>query len=144
LWFRNPDESSSNVEGYEGSWVFYLGDGYFTNFWKHQQPFTLTTKCVELFHWRNATYTDSAGKLQVDDDVVDALVAQSLTDSQETAQIVQQMLRLRDPSGVYQQGGCIDTTRECARLLCPGTSELVFPACELADSIEQVKWGRSA
>src|SRR5690606_15451892 len=41
LWFRNPDEPSSNVEGYEGSWVFYLGDGLFTNFWKRDQPFTL-------------------------------------------------------------------------------------------------------
>src|SRR5690606_16260938 len=52
LWFRNPDGHSSNVEGYEGSWVFYLGDGLFTNFWKRDQPFTVTTKCVELFHWR--------------------------------------------------------------------------------------------
>src|SRR3546814_17994260 len=37
LWFRNPDEHSSNVEGYEGSWVFYVGDGLFTNFWKRDQ-----------------------------------------------------------------------------------------------------------
>jgi hypothetical protein len=124
LWFRNPDEHSSNVEGYEGSWVFYLGDGLFTNFWKRDQPFTLTSKCVELFHWRNATYRDAAGKLQVDDDVVDERVAASLRDPQEVAEILESMLRLRDPGGVYQTGGCIDTSRECVRLLRPGTSEI--------------------
>lgn len=127
LWFRNPDEHSSNVEGYEGSWVFYLGNGLFTNFWKRDQPFTLTTKCVELFHWRNATCRNAEGKLQVDDDVVDERVARSLQDPAEVESIVGQMLRLRDPGGVYRDGGCVDTTRECARRVRPGTCELVFP-----------------
>lgn len=127
LWFRNPDEHSSNVEGYEGSWVFYLGDGLFTNFWKRDQPFTLTTKCVELFHWRNATYRDAAGKLQVNDDVVDERVARSLRNPDEMAEILDSMLRLRDPGGVYRDGGCIDTSRECVRLLRPGTSEIALP-----------------
>ncbi|MGP1616048.1 MAG: hypothetical protein ACTS5Y_13455, partial [Pollutimonas bauzanensis] len=127
LWFRNPDEHSSNVEGYEGSWVFYLGDGLFTNFWKRDQPFTLISKCVELFHWRNATYRNGDGKLQVDDDVVDERVAQSLRDPAEVERIVGRMLRLRDPGGVYRDGGCVDTTRECARRVRPGTCELVFP-----------------
>ncbi|MGB3289431.1 MAG: hypothetical protein WBA83_09165 [Burkholderiaceae bacterium] len=127
LWFRNPDEHSSNVEGYEGSWVFYLGNGLFTNFWKRDQPFTMTTKCVELFHWRNATYQDEAGKLQVNDDIVDERVAQSLRDPAEVAQILESMLRLRDPGGVYRDGGCVDTSRECVRLLRPGTSEIALP-----------------
>ena len=127
LWFRNPDEHSSNVEGYEGSWVFYLGDGLFTNFWKRDQPFTLTTKCVELFHWRNATYHDAAGKLQMNDDVVDERVAATLRDPDEVAKILESMLRLRDPGGVYREGGCIDTSRECVRLLRPDTSEITLP-----------------
>ncbi|PLC48976.1 hypothetical protein CR159_15590 [Pollutimonas subterranea] len=126
LWFRNPDEQSSNVEGYEGSWVFYLGDGLFTNFWKRDQPFTLRSKCVELFHWRNATYRNADGKLLVDDDVVDARVAQSMQDPGEVDRIVDLMLRLRDPRDVYRDGGCIDTTRECARRVRPGTGGLAF------------------
>lgn len=126
LWFRNPDEHSSNVEGYEGSWVCYLGNGLFTNFWKRDQPFTLQTKCVELFHWRNATYRNNDGKLQVDDEVVDERVAQSMQDPQEVDRIVGQMLRPRDPGGVYADGGCVDTTRECARHVRPDTCELVF------------------
>lgn len=127
LWFRNPDEASSNAEGYEGSWVMYLGQGLFTNFWKRDQPFTLTTKCVELYHWRHATYTDDDGTLQVDDDVVDDLVRQSLSNPDEVNRILAQMLRLREPSGVYVDGGCIDTTREHLRWVRPGTSDIYLP-----------------
>ena len=58
LWFRNPDDHSSDAEGYEGSWVIYLGNGLFSNFWARHQPYTLTSKCVEIYHWRHGTYTD--------------------------------------------------------------------------------------
>ncbi|EEF22763.1 conserved hypothetical protein, partial [Ricinus communis] len=58
IWFRNPDNRSSDVTGYEGSWVFYLGNGLFSNFWKQGEPYTLTEKCLEIYHWRNATYLD--------------------------------------------------------------------------------------
>jgi len=127
LWFRNPDEPSSNVEGYEGSWVFYLGEGLFTNFWKRDQPFTLATKCVELFHWRNATFRGGDGALRVDDELVDEKVRQSLRDPAEVEGILRKMLRLRDPGNTYLNGGCIDATREYARYVRPGTSDLVFP-----------------
>lgn len=127
LWFRNPDEYSSNVEGYEGSWVFYLGEGLFTNFWKRDQPFTLTSKCVELYHWRHGTYLDGGGKLQVSDDIVDERVAETLANEAETQEILQRMLRWRDPSGVYLEGGCIDTTRECARHVTPAHTQIRFP-----------------
>lgn len=110
LWFRNPDEYSANVEGYEGSWVFYLGNGLFTNFWKRDQPFTLTTKCVELFHWRNATYRDGDDIVRINDDVVDDRVRQSLQNPAEVEQIVKKMMQLREPMGVYAHGGCIDAT----------------------------------
>ncbi|NYT62958.1 hypothetical protein H0A66_11605 [Alcaligenaceae bacterium] len=127
LWFRNPDEFSSNVEGYEGSWVFYLGDGLFTNFWKRDQPFTLRSKCVELFHWRHGVCRDANGKLLMDESVVEERVLQSMRVAVEADRIVALMLRWRDPGGVYRDGGCIDTTRECAKQVRPGTGELVFP-----------------
>jgi hypothetical protein len=47
VWFRNPDDASSNVPGYEGSWVIYLGHGQFANFWQQQAPFDLVGKCLE-------------------------------------------------------------------------------------------------
>ena len=57
IWFRNPDDASSDVAGFEGSWVFYLGNGQFPNFWRRNKPFTLLSKCVEVYHWRHATWT---------------------------------------------------------------------------------------
>ena len=127
LWFRNPDSSSSDVTGYEGSWVFYLGCGLFTNFWKRDKPYTLTSKCLELFHWRNATYRDQAGELQIDETIVEQRVQSSMNDPAEVERILGTMLRLREPQGVYADGGCIDTSREYPRWVCPGTSGMVLP-----------------
>ncbi|MGH8804675.1 MAG: hypothetical protein ACREXN_08015 [Polaromonas sp.] len=127
LWFRNPDAHSSDVTGYEGSWVFYLGGGLFTNFWKREQPYTLTSKCLELFHWRHATYTDEAGELQIDESMVEERVRASLADPVQAAPILELMLRLREPKGVYQSGGCIDSSREYPRWVCPGTADMVLP-----------------
>jgi hypothetical protein len=127
LWFRNPDEHSSNVEGFEGSWVFYLGAGLFTNFWKRDQPFTLTAKCLEIFHWRDGVYTDAQGKLRLDESRVETHVHKSLGDPRKVEEILALMLRLREPRGVYENGGCIDTTRECVRWVRPGTADLELP-----------------
>ncbi len=127
LWFRNPDEHSSDVSGYEGSWVFYLGGGLFTNFWKREQPYTLTAKCLELFHWRHATYTDAAGELRINESIVESGVKASMANPVEKAQILELMLRMREPKGVYQSGGCIDTSREYPRWVCPATTDMVLP-----------------
>ncbi len=127
LWFRNPDENSSDVTGFEGSWVFYLGGGLFSNFWKKDQPFTLEAKCMEIFHWRHGTYRDAAGELQMDEAIVEARVRDSLSRPAEVADILGHMERLREPKGCYGNGGCIDTTREYPRWVCPGTSDLVLP-----------------
>lgn len=119
VWFRNPDDHSSDATGYEGSWVFYLGGGRFTNFWKRGQPFTLTSKCLEIYHWRDATYRDAAGELAIDEREVERCVSASTADPERTALILAKMLRLRDPPGVYAQGGCIDASREHPRsILC--------------------------
>jgi len=127
LWFRNPDEHSSDVSGYEGSWVFYLGAGLFTNFWKREQPYTLTTKCLELFHWRHATYTDAGGDLRINESIVESGVKASMANPAEAAQILELMLRMREPKGVYASGGCIDTSREHPRWVCPATTDMVLP-----------------
>ncbi len=127
LWFRNPDEASADAEGYEGSWVVYIGQGLFTNFWKRDQPFTLTDKCLEIFHWRDATYRNARGQLRVDDDEVDRRVALTREDPQAVQAILARMLRIRDPQGVYAEGGCIDATREGVRWMRPGTADIALP-----------------
>ena len=126
VWFRNPDPRSSNVSGYEGSWVIYMGAGMFSNFWDCSRPFSLHEKCVELFHWRNGAYLDDAGVWCMDEAIVAQRVAQSLADPSELQSILLSMKKYREPSGVYQSGGCIDATRESPRLLRPQTCDIVL------------------
>jgi hypothetical protein len=128
VWFRNPDEASAEASGYEGSWVIYLGEGLFTNFWKHDQPYTLADKCLEIFHWRHATYRDADGDVRMDEAKVETLVAATLLDPAENARIQTLMQRYREARGVYVDGGCLDTTREFARWVHPGTTDMVLPA----------------
>ena len=127
LWFRNPDERSSDVTGYEGSWVMYMGGGLFSNFWKRDTPFTLESKAIEIFHWKDGVYTDAQGELQMDESVVEAHVTQTQANPQATAKVLERMLRMRDPKGVYAQGGCIDTTREYPKSVSRDHCELVPP-----------------
>jgi hypothetical protein len=105
----------------------YLGCGLFTNFWKCDKPYSLTEKCVEIFHWRDGIYRDADGELQMDETVVEQRVRATLSNPTETARILELMLRMRDPSGVYADGGCIDTTREYPRWVCSGTSDIILP-----------------
>jgi hypothetical protein len=127
LWFRNPDERSADVTGYEGSWVMYMGGGLFSNFWKRDAPFTLESKAIEIFHWKDGVYTDAQGELQMDETVVERRVAQTEADPEARASVLERMLRMRDPKGVYAEGGCIDTTREYPKNVSREHCELVLP-----------------
>lgn len=127
VWFRNPDERSADVTGFEGSWVFYHGGGQFTNFWKRDCPYTLDTKCIEIYHWRDGCRFDADGKAWMDEDIVAERVQETLADPHRRQAIMERMLRYRDPRGVYAEGGCIDTTREYPRRVCPGSPELELP-----------------
>ena len=127
-WFRNPDSVSAEASGFEGSWVMYLGDGLFSNFWKHDAPFTLMDKCLEIYHWRNGLYFDAQGEERIDEAKVAELVAETRKNPDEVTRICNIMERYREARGIYTDaGGCIDTTREFARWVCPGTSDLVLP-----------------
>jgi hypothetical protein len=127
LWFRNPDERSSDITGYEGSWVIYMGRGLFSNFWQQDKPYTLVNKCVEIYHWRDGAYVDDQGQLKMDEKRVDTLVAQTLNDPLALADVLERMTRMRDPQGVYAQGGCIDTTREHPKQVHASSCDLVLP-----------------
>jgi hypothetical protein len=119
LWFRNPDSRSSDALGYEGSWVIYMGGGLFSNFWKHEQPYTLEDKCIEIFHWRDGAYQDDRHEWQRDEARVEACVAATQADDAARRRVLQRMMRMRDPQGVYAQGGCLDVSREVPKSVWP-------------------------
>lgn len=125
-WFRNPDDISGEITGYEGSWTFYLGNGVFADFWRPNQFYSLTTKCLSIYHWRNSTFRDANGELQIDESRVEAQVEKSLKDPLEMTQILTEMLRLQVPSGGHG-GGCVEPHREYVRQVCRGTSDLKLP-----------------
>jgi hypothetical protein len=127
LWFRNPDRVSGEVTGYEGSWVIYLGNGLFTNFWERDKPYTLTTKCVEIYHWRHGVYKDEGGAYQMDESIVEERVSATMKNPAEIQRILELMMRLRDPLEVNAEGGCIDASREYPRWVCAGSSDLNLP-----------------
>ena len=51
----------------------------------------------------------------------------TLADPEATAVILERMMRIRDPQGVYAAGGCIDATRERVRWVRPGHCDIVLP-----------------
>ena len=127
VWFRNPDLHSSDASGYEGSWVIYLGNGMFSNFWRRDRPYSLVEKCVEIYHWRHGTYTDRAGDLRMDEVIVEARIAETKADEFSLNAIVQRMQRLRDAPGRFANGGCMDFSREFARNVCVNSADILLP-----------------
>lgn len=112
VWFKNPDEKSSNVLGYEGSWVIYLGQGKFSNFWNPKKPYTLTSKLIELFCWRFALEEDLNGQFVINESRVTALSESIGCNAHLTMRIIERMMSYRDPHMVYGDGGSMDSTRE--------------------------------
>lgn len=127
LWFRNPDEISSDVAGYEGSWVIYIGSGLFANFWAPDRPYTLESKCIEIYHWRNAVRRNAEGDLWIDEAIVEKHVIETISEASEVKNILEKMVCPRDSRGVYADGGCMDITREFPRWLCPETTDINLP-----------------
>lgn len=127
VWFRNPDDHSSDATGYEGSWVYYLGGGLFTNFWKPDRHFTLESKCLEVYYWREATCRDARGELAIDETEVEDRVRRCRERPERVAEVLAKMLRLRDPPGVYADGGCIDASREYPRAIVASRAGLRLP-----------------
>jgi hypothetical protein len=103
-----------------------MGAGLFSNFWDSAKPFSLDQKCVEVFHWRDGAFIDNEGVWCMDEAVVAKHVAQSMADPHRLESILRDMKKYREPSGVYQIGGCIDATRESPRLLRPASCDIVL------------------
>ena len=124
VWFKNPDDYSSDVEGFEGSWVCYLGAGKFVNLWDKNNPYTLESKCIEIYHWRHGAIRQDCGTLLMYEDIVEDRVTQTNLDNEESDRIIKTMMKYRDPSGIYAEVGCIDFTRDSLRWVYPDTTNI--------------------
>jgi len=112
IWFKNPDDHSSDIEGFEGSWVIYLGGGRFCNLWDRHRPYTLEEKCLEIYYWSQCVEVSPAGIPWMNEAVVKERVQLALSDPAIQNPILQKMMVYRDPAGVYADGGCIDLSRD--------------------------------
>lgn len=106
IWFGNPDKKSSDIMGYEGTWVVYLNDGLFCDFWKdggdvsHQH--TLEDIIITIYNWRHSMIK----KDSIDDKFVQKLNKNINNNPDIKNNIIKSM------SKYYEDGGCIDKTRE--------------------------------
>ena len=104
-----------------------MGSGLFSNFWKRDQPYSLLSKCVEIYHWRDGLQTNSEGESWMDESVVEARMADTMRNPTKLNWVLERMMKMRDPKGVYADGGCLDSTREYPKQIFPGSSELKLP-----------------
>ena len=112
IWFKNPDDHSSDLEGFEGSWVIYLGGGRLCNLWDRHRPYTLEEKCLEIYYWSQCVEVSPAGIPWMNEVVVKEQVNKALNDPALSRSILEKMMVYRDPTGVYADGGCIDLSRD--------------------------------
>lgn len=124
VWFKNPDELSVEADGFEGSWVCYLGGGEFVNLWDKTRPYSIEKKCIEIYHWRHGVYTHDSGNKAIDENIVNKKIHATLSDAEEKRRILAQMMEYRAPPGVYGTGGCIDMSRDNIKWVCGGTSNI--------------------
>lgn len=112
IWFKNPDDHSSDIIGFEGSWVIYLGGGKFCNLWDRHRPYSLEEKCLEIYFWSQSVEVNAAGIAWMNEAVVKERVEEALSNPTIKNPILKKMMVYRDPTGVYADGGCIDLSRD--------------------------------
>jgi len=124
IWFKNPDPASAEALGFEGSWLFYIGSGVFSDFWKRDKTFTLDLKCLEIYHWRHAAYQDAEGVWRMDEKLVQEHMLKTKQDPSQHARILEAMRKIQDGPGIYADGGCVDATREYTRWVRPESCDI--------------------
>lgn len=124
IWFKNPDPASADALGFEGSWLFYIGSGVFSDFWKRDKTFTLDLKCLEIYHWRHGAYQDSEGVWRMNEKLVQERMAITKQDPVEHARVLSVMRKIQDGPGIYSTGGCVDATREYTRWVRPESCDI--------------------
>jgi len=114
LWFKNPDDKSSDVVGFEGKWTIYLGNGLFGDFWKTcgdiNNQFTFEDILIEMYNWRFCVKYNKNNELYIDEEEVYYRNRLCKNDKNEKNKIVNLMNNYRNK--YFFIGGSIDKTRE--------------------------------
>ena len=114
MWFKNHDDKSSDIEGFEGKWTIYLGNGLFGDFWKTcgniKNQFTFEDILIEIYNWRFCVKYDKNNELYMDEKEVNYRNKLCKENKEEKNRIISLMNNYRNK--YFFTGGCIDKTRE--------------------------------
>ena len=114
IWFKNPDDKSSDIEGFEGKWTIYLGNGLFGDFWKTcgniNNQFTFEDILIEIYNWRFCVKYDKNNELYIDEKEVNYRNKLCKEYKEEKNRIISLMNNYRNK--YFFIDGCIDKTRE--------------------------------
>jgi hypothetical protein len=55
-------------------------------------------------------------------------MADTMRNPTKLKRVLERMMKMRDPKGVYADGGCLDSTREYPKQIFPGSNELRLPS----------------
>jgi hypothetical protein len=58
------------------------------------------------------------------EDLVKELVDETLRWEEQVQNVIDVMMRYRDPQGIYEDGGCIDLTRDTFKRVCPESGSI--------------------
>ena len=116
LWFKNPDDKSSDIVGFEGKWTIYLGNGLFGDFWKTcgdvNNQFTFEDILIEMYNWRFCVKYNENNELYIDEEEVNNLNILCKNNINEKNKIINLMNNYRNKNKYFFIGGSIDKTRE--------------------------------
>jgi hypothetical protein len=109
IWFKNPDQASSDIEGYEGTWTVYLNNGLFADFWKDNgikdNQYTFEDILIQIYNWRDSIKIVN-GKNDIDSEIVQMLNTIANNNTIIKSNIINKMNKY------HNIGGCIDMSRD--------------------------------
>jgi hypothetical protein len=119
IWFKNMDNKSSYIRGFEGKWSIYLGNGFFGDFWKTcgdvNNQFTFEDILIEIYNWRFCVKYNENKELYIDENEVNYRNKLCKKNEEEKNKIVSMMSKYRNK--YFLDGGAVDRTRERPRYI---------------------------
>ena len=117
VYFKNPDYKTSNILGYEGSWMIYLGNNKFKNFWQKDNDFSFEDKIIEIYTYSLSSYEDENGELQINDPLTYVKLEEIKKNKNSYDNIVYKHIQNKD---------VLDFSRLILKYVHPNTSDIII------------------